>query len=418
MRKARLAASICGNILEWYDFALLAYLAPVLSRVIFVEADAVASLLNTLIIYAIGFLMRPVGAILFGNIGDNYGRAIALKISIGLISLSTILMAFVPSYQTIGLLSPLFFSILRLIQGLALGGEFAGSMVYLCESAIPNRRALTSAMTNNGSNFGIMLATIVSATLTQCLGDAAFASYGWRIAFLFGGTIGLTGLRYRKILVETTIFEKIKKTTHRIDSPVKHVLIHHRPALLQICSLLCMSAAGSYILMGYLSTYLHIFQGLDLAQALRIQCYFILATFVFVPLFGLIADTWGRRPVLIACALAYVLVTIPAFYYLNISGNYLWLAPLMLIYSAEQAATPVAMVEHFPPEVRYTGVSLSYNITMALVGGFAPYLNTLLIYKLGDHLIPAYFIVCTAVITGLTAMRHLSKSFGATLSLA
>ena len=395
IRKAILT-SIFGNVVEWYDFALIAYLSPILSQVIFVKTDPIVALLSTLLVYALGFMIRPLGAVIFGHIGDKFGRAIVLKLSISVIAVVTLLMSLVPGYQSIGIVSPIIFALLRLLQGLALGGEFAGTMIYLCEVSPNNRKALYSSMANNGSNLGVLFAAMTSTVLATFSSQDFMLLWGWRIAFAFGGFIGLLGLIFRKNIYETDSFLSLE---HIPKSPIRKVWRQDRREIIHVACLLVMSASGSYLLMGYISTYLHMFLGYPLVSALKIQSYLILSTFIFVPVFGWVSDKYGRRPVLYFAVIAYIFLSLPCFMLLEKQHGWLLLLPLLIAYSAEQSTTPAVMVEHFPINGRYTGISLSYNISMAVIGGLAPYLCTYLIHQMGTHLILPILMILAAMIT-------------------
>lgn len=214
-------------------------------------------------------------------------------------SVSSVLTGFLPTHQQAGLLAPILLIICRLLQGFCIGGEFAGSMIYLSESAQANQRALVSSMTNNGSNIGVLAAILACTTLSTVIGGEALASYGWRILFISGGALGILGLWLRRDLSESETFLQLKQNIRENYLPIKYVFNHQFRSMLHIILLLFISACGSYTLMGYLSTYLHEFLKLPLQQAYGMQTLFIVLSLLFVPVFAYISDKVGRRNVLV-----------------------------------------------------------------------------------------------------------------------
>ncbi|CEG62308.1 MFS transporter [Legionella micdadei] len=415
-RYRSIIACIIGNALEWYEFSLFAYLSPVIASLFFPDTDAVASLLATMLVFAAGFIVRPLGSVVLGHLGDRYGRARTLKFTILLMSVSSVLTGFLPTHQQAGLLAPILLIICRLLQGFCIGGEFAGSMIYLSESAQANQRALVSSMTNNGSNIGVLAAILACTTLSTVIGGEALASYGWRILFISGGALGILGLWLRRDLSESETFLQLKQNIRENYLPIKYVFNHQFRSMLHIILLLFISACGSYTLMGYLSTYLHEFLKLPLQQAYGMQTLFIVLSLLFVPVFAYISDKVGRRNVLVFSTIGYLVFAIPSFWTLHLISSWWVLLPLVIFYSAEQAVTPVVMAEMFSGKGRYTGISIAYNICMAVVGGFSPAINTWLIYHFNTLTI-AYYVMFCALISLFVIIKYLPKQYGIGRSL-
>lgn len=412
MKKASIIAAVSGNIIEWYDFALYMFLAPVLAQNFFSEDNHLSAMLSTFLIYAIGFFIRPLGSIIFGHLGDRLGRTRTLKLSILLISLPTIAIGLLPNYSYWGVYAGLALAVLRLIQGICIGGEFAGSMIYLTEMAAGDRRAYLSSMANNGSNFGILCATLVAAFTSSAMPEADFYAYGWRIPFLIGGAFGLLGLWFRRDILETPIFESLSSEKKLHKFPILAVFRHHKKAMLNICLLLVMSSIGSYVLLEFMSTYLNQYFGYSLTSALQIQSIYNLMTFGLVVIAARYSDRHGRRPLLMLSALGYIILAIPCFYGLKVTGHALYLLPLVIFYCIEQATTPATIVELFPSASRYTGISISYNTTMAIVSGTAPLLNTWLVAKFNDPMVIAYYLMGGALISLPIIYFRLPKEYG------
>lgn len=405
-------ACIIGNVLEWYEFSLFAYLSPVISQLFFPNTNKIISLLSTLLVFAAGFIVRPLGSIILGHMGDRLGRATTLKITLFLMSISSILTAFLPTYQTIGMVAPVLLILCRLLQGFCIGGEFAGSMIYLSESAQANRRALISSMTNNGCNIGVLIAVVACASLSALLGQDKLSCFGWRILFASGGLFGLIGLWLRRDLSEPDVFQLIQKKIQTPYLPIDYVLRHQKQKMAHIFLLLFISACGSYTLMGYISTYLHEFLSVPLRQAYQIQTLFILLSLVFLPFFAILSDHIGRKIILLFSIIGYLIFAIPSFLMLQSIQAWWVLLPLVIFYSAEQAVTPAVIIEMFPGKGRYTGISISYNLCMALIGGFSPAINTYFIQRLNDHMVIAYYVFACALVSFFIALKNLPNEYG------
>ncbi|CDZ78211.1 Proline porter II [Legionella massiliensis] len=410
-------ACIIGNALEWYEFSLFAYLSPIIANLFFPAQNPITSLLATMLVFAAGFIVRPLGSIVLGHLGDRYGRAKTLKFTILLMSISSVLTGFLPTYQQAGLLAPVLLVVCRLLQGFCIGGEFAGSMIYLSESANAKHRAFISSMTNNGSNIGVLSAIVACAIFSNLFGNELLASYGWRVLFISGGLLGVMGLWLRRDLAESDTFLQLQQNINERYVPFVYVLTKESKRIIHIILLLFISACGSYTLMGYLSTYLHEFLNVPLNKAYQMQTIFIVFSLLFVPLFAYLSDRVGRKNILVFSILGYLIFAIPSFWFLQQCPAWWVLIPLVIFYSAEQAVTPVVMAEMFPGKGRYTGISIGYNISMALVGGFSPAINTWLINHFNNLMI-AYYVCFCALVSLFVILRHLPKEFGEDLNLA
>lgn len=232
----QLFAAISGNFIEWYDFALYIFLAPVLAKQFFPDDAPGLAILFTFTLHAVSFFFRPLGAIIFGYLGDVYGRCIALKLSLSCLTLFSIIISLLPTFHQIGYIATLLLCVCRIVQGICLGGEFAGSMIYLSETAATSERAFMSSMSNNGSNLGIMLASGSAAILSSLMSDVTFIQYGYRILFFMGGMIGVIGFTFRSDLRESPEFLSKKVT---LMSPLKgHVNIIYQNYFSYFLSLL------------------------------------------------------------------------------------------------------------------------------------------------------------------------------------
>jgi MHS family proline/betaine transporter-like MFS transporter len=410
--RRNIVACIIGNILEWYEFSLFAYLSPVIAQLFFPNHNGVVSLLSTLLVFAAGFVIRPLGSIALGHLGDRFGRARTLKITILLMSLSSLMTGFLPVYSQAGIMAPVLLIICRLMQGFCIGGEFAGSMIYLAETAESKNRALISSMTNNGSNIGVLIAVVTCTLMSSFLTPNDLANYGWRILFISSGCIGIAGLWLRRDLAESETFLQLQQNIKGRYSPFKYVMRHQRKPMLYVFLLLFISACGSYTLMGYLSTYLHEFLDLPMNQAYQIQTLFIVLSLLFLPVFAALSDKIGRKAVLLFAIGGYLLFTIPCFWMLQSAQSWWVLLPLVIFYSAEQAVTPAVIVELFPGKGRYTGISIAYNLCMALVGGFSPAINTYLIHYFDNNMMVVCYILLCTLVSFFIVLKKLPQEYG------
>jgi MHS family proline/betaine transporter-like MFS transporter len=396
-----IVAAISGNFVEWFDFALYLFLAPIIAKQFFPTQGSLA-LLSAYLVYAVSFFFRPFGALLFGHIGDIYGRSLALRLSISCLAVFSICIAFLPTYQSLGTLATVLLCLCRIGQGICLGGEFAGSMVYLGETASANKRSLCTSLSNNASNFGIMIAAGSVTLLSMLMGQMAFEQYGYRLLFLAGGIIGLLGFTFRADLKETATFAQMNKV---VKIPFLTLLKNYKLTFIRLFSILIISALGSYALIGYMSHFLEEQLTLSMQTAFRYETFFLGLTLVFVPLFALLSDKYSPQQMLKWVCVAYIIFSLPCYYALYYFQNPLCLLPLVLIYSAEQSCIPALMLQFFPPDIRYTGVSTTYNYCMALIGGLSPLVCQLM---LGTWKID-YGIGCVLMLASLLALLCLKK---------
>ena len=405
--KKSLMAGMLGTMIEWYDYGLFGYLAPVLAKTFFPTQSPWISLLETFMVFAIGFMLRPLGGLIFGSIADRFGRVPALRSSILLISLPSLLIAFLPTFSVMGGLSTALLIFLRLLQGLSVGGEFAGSMVYLTEASPSRFRILFSGLANNASNIGILMAVGICTLLSKTLSTEQFMAVGWRIPFIIGGLLGIAGYYLRKCFVESDVFLQLQKEGLLHSKPLSVLFKKHVYELIIGIALSCMGACSIYTLTTYLSTYLQVEKHYSLSAALSLQSLLLIATLILVPLASTAALHVGRIKILKIAVLGNLLYAIAAFAWLpenNLILAGLVLTPLILFVSIEQGVMPSTLTEFFPASIRYSAVSLSYNFSYAYVGGTAPMYITWLINQTHSLLIPGFCITLTSLLTGVALL--------------
>jgi len=396
-----MAAGIIGNVLEWYDFAIYGYFAAQIGKQFFPHEDAVAQLLSAFGVFALGYLMRPVGGALIGHIGDRFGRRAALTFSIASMAVPTFLIGLLPGYVTLGLLAPVALTVLRMVQGLSVGGEYTSSMVFLVEHAPTGRRGLMGALTSCGACGGILLGSAIGAAFAASMSEAALADWGWRIPFLLGLVVGIAGYFLRRHVLETAPAER------RERAPLIETLHDHWRIVLGLAGLSVFNAVTFYVSFVYLVSWLQTADGIAPAHALGINSISMALLLPVMITSGLLADRLGRKPFLLfATALAFV-GAIPVFWLLLhpalplVQLGQLGLVLMMGIYGGVQ---PTIMVEAVPVQVRCTAVALGYNICLGVIGGMTPLVATWLVERTADETAPAFLIMASAAVSFATVL--------------
>jgi MHS family proline/betaine transporter-like MFS transporter len=402
-------AGAIGNVLEWYDFGLFGYLAPVLSRLFLPAGDRLASLLATYGIFAAGFLVRPLGGVLFGHIGDRLGRKRALELSVLLMAVSTVLLGLLPTYAHVGITASVLLALLRLLQGLSVGGEYIGSMSFLAEHAPPGRRAFLGSWSGFSVVLGSLLGSGVVALLTGVLSEAQLTAWGWRLPFLGGMVIGVVGLWLRLGVEESPSFLKTREAGGLAANPLAAALRQDSGAILMTLGLTALAAVGYYLPFVWLPTWLAQINrpALPEHEALTANTVALVALLLLTPLCAWVSDRVGRKPMFLASALGYALLTFPVFR-LMADGTFtsallggLAFAGCCGLFAGCMAAT---FVELFPTATRYTGVAVGYNAGQAVLGGTAPLVATGLIQLTGDDKAPAFYLVACALVVAVVSL--------------
>ncbi|MDO3400414.1 MFS transporter [Mycolicibacterium neoaurum] len=405
-RKAIIAACI-GNFLEWYEFVLYGYFAGIFSVLFFVDDDPAVAVMLTFLVFGISFVVRPLGGILFGYIGDRYGRKVTLSAIILTISLATALMAVVPPYASIGIAAPVLILLLRCLQGLSAGGEWMGAAAYVVESAPAHRRAFYGSWQTITITLGMFTAALTSLILSAMLDGEQLRSWGWRIPFLAALPMGLIGLYMRLRLEESAEFEAMSQSARREKSPLRRAVTENWRSILLVCGLVCSPTMCTYVLLVFGPTFLSGEIGMDATAASGACLIAMLALAVLVVLFARLCDRVGRKPFVLWGAVL-VAVTAPIGFLLIHQRSFVAvIAGMVLILIGDAmmlAPQPALFSELFPTSRRYSGLALGYNLGVVLFGGAGPLIATALIAATDTTYAPAIYLTGGALVSLVAAV--------------
>ncbi len=405
LRKRAIIACGVGNFFELFDFVLYGFFAVPISQAFFPAGNDALALINTFITFGVGFLFRPLGAVIIGAYGDRHGRRAALVVTVGLMAAATGFTGLVPTYASVGLLAPLLLLICRCGQGFSTGGEWGGAAAFLVEYAEPGKRGLTGSWQQFSTQIGATSGALSAYLLANYLAPDAFASWGWRVPFVAGFLLGPIGYYLRTHVAETPVFVRhaVDKTVSK--TPLREALGSHFAPIAQAFGLSIIGIVGNYVMIVYMATYairtLHIAAGPAL---LAVTLGNVVVT-VFTPLTGALSDRVGRRTMIGSSAILYLLLAYPL-YLLVGNGTFQTLVLALCIVGTIQSlytgTIPVILAEMFPTRIRYTALSLSYGFSVAIFGGFSPFVAQYLIGATGSPLAPAFLVMAAGVATALS----------------
>ncbi|TCV95613.1 MFS transporter [Biostraticola tofi] len=404
--KIMMSAGI-GHFIEWFDFGLYGTLAVIIAGNFFASSDPSVALLKSFAVFGSGFLMRPLGGLFFGSMGDRLGRRKVLVTVIVITSIATFVMGILPTYHQVGIIAPVLLVITRLVQGFAAGGESSGVITYLAESAEPHRRATLTCWSENFSFMAFVCGSGLVLLLTHGLGEPAMNDWGWRIPFLLAAPLGLGGLYMRRNMEDSAEFHKLQQSGKIEASPLRKTLKTSSRALLFCVGFVVVKAVSSWVLQsfmpGYLSTHLHYSR----TDSYLITTLGLLSVAVCMPLTGYLSDRWGRRPLMLMGCGGFILLTYPAMMLMtqgSVGASIAAMSMLGVFVAMFNGGCGAAMVELFPTAIRYGGIAISYNMTVAVFGGVTPLASASLISLTGDPLSPAFYVMGTAVISFIAVL--------------
>lgn len=411
--KKVITSTMVGNGLEWYDYALYGHFAALIAMHFFPKGDETVALIATFGIFAAGFLMRPIGAMFFGYFGDKYGRKNALAVSILMMAIPTGLIGLLPTFDQWGIWAPILLTIIRLLQGVAIGGEFGGSIVYMVEHATEKNKNLLGSTSIISMLIGVMAGALISTGLAEIMTEENFNEWGWRIPFIIGFFIGVIGLYIRTHLDESPAFMDAKETGHLSDKPVKDALKENYKEILLGIGVYLSVTIPFYIQTVFMSSFMHKYLHFSSRDALLIISLSLFIMMIITPISAILADRFNREKILKYVCLAYLIYAFPFIYLLNTEDfTHVIIAQVIfsVILAFYIAPIPSLMVDIFPTKTRYTGMSLACNVSAAIFGGTAPMIITYLIREFESNYSISFFIVFAAVVSYYCILKVKNKS--------
>jgi MHS family proline/betaine transporter-like MFS transporter len=415
--KKATAAAALGTAIEYYDFSVYGYVAASLAAVFFPDKDPLISLLNTLLAFGSAFLVRPLGSIFFGRLGDRIGRRASLTASITCMGAAAGLTGLLPGYSQIGAAAPILLVLFRMLQGFSTGGEIGGASAYIREWAPPQRRSLYISFIPGIAQLGKALAAGLAALAAAAMPAAAMTQWGWRIPFLLALPLAALALIMRLKIQDTPEFTRLKAEGATTSKPFGEVLRKYPKALAKVTTISLVQNLGTVFGTVYVAVYFSEVLGFKKADADTIVMLAVLAASVLIPIAGQLGSRIGPRKTLILSYTAYAAVTLPSFALMNQRSFPLALLGLglgMIPYALCQAGTYASMQEFYPTRVRHTGVAFGHSLGAVIGGGAGPYLATWLIDLTKNTFVPAYVLVASGllglVIVGLLVKKNNENS--------
>ena len=411
-RKITFAGCI-GIFAELYDNGIFGFMAGTLGSVFFPHSKNATMLVFAG--YAVSFFFRPFGAVICGHLGDRIGRQRMLVFVIMLISFATAAVGLLPSYAAIGIAAPLLLILLRILQGFSVGGEAAGAMTFLAEHAPEGKRGLYTSYAQVASFVSLLTGTLIAAAMTSGLGADRMQEYGWRLPFLLAIPLGVTGIYIRSRISDTPNFTRLQQEGGLAKNPYREAFSSplHRKAMLLALFIPLMNGSGYYVLFTYMPTFMSKVLKFSTVQGLLVTAVSLVAISIAIPYAGALSDRVGRKNVLVGSAIAMAIAGIPCYLLIgtgNVPLAIIGASVMAVIFSGHTGVIHILLVELFPTRVRYSAYGLGYNISSALFGGTAPLLMTYLITKTGNHNMPAFYAVITALGTLIAVSRVKDKA--------
>ena len=403
-------ASFMGNFVEWFDYAAYGYLATVIALTFFPQTDATTGLMATFAVFALSFIVRPVGGLIWGHFGDKYGRRSALSWSILIMTVSTFCIGILPGYNLIGLWAPALLLLIRMVQGFSASGEYAGASAFLAEYAPDGKRGFYTSIVPASTAAGLLFGALFVACMHAVMTSENLHDWGWRLPFLLAAPFGLVGRYIRMSLQDSPKFLEMEKRLEAKEcathAPVRELLTVHRRAVTIGIGVTCLNAVAFYLLLSYMPTYLSTEMGMSEGDSF-IASTVSLATYIgLIFLMGKLSDRFGRKTMLVMASVLFLLLTFPLF---GMLGNPSLVVILMIqiafgaILAMNDGTLPCFLAEIFPTRVRFSGFAFSFNVANAVFGGTAPFIATWLIHMTGNKMAPAWYLLAAAAVA-LVAM--------------
>lgn len=410
--KRSVAASAMGNATEWFDYGVYAATATYLTDAFF---PGELGTLGTMLGFAISFLLRPLGGMVWGPLGDRVGRKVVLATTILMMAAATGLIGVLPTHSQVGVLAPILLILLRVVQGFSTGGEYGGAATYLAECATDKKRGFFGSFLEFGTLGGFVGGSAVVLLCQLILGSDAMHDWGWRIPFLIAVPLGAIGWYLRTKLDESPVFTEVNEQEHP-DTGLRVLLTDYRRELLTLGGLVIALNVANYTLLTYQPTYLEKTIGLDESTTTAMMLIGQLIMMACVPFFGRLSDRVGRRPMWLTSLIGLAVLSVPMYWLMGVGTGWaiVGFVVLGLLYVPQLSTISATFPAIFPTHVRYAGFALGYNISTAAFGGTAPLVNEAVIEGTGWNLFPALYMVAASLI-GLVAWFFLRETAGTSL---
>ena len=397
-RRSIFLSALSGNVLEYYDFTVYAVFSLAIGQAFFPSGSQVIQTLSSLSVFAVGFIMRPIGGIIFGFIADKYGRRVSLIISMLGMTMTTFTIGLIPGYSDIGYGAPILLVMMRLIQGLCISGEGAGAAIFILEHYQNLRPGFTAGIVHASNIAGTLLASFVGIILEQLFPELEFA---WRFAFILGGIMGIIGFYFRLRVSETPIFEMLAEKKRTLKMPFMHVIRSSWPAMLITCCLGGSASSLVYIIKTYINIFYYEVLGFDKTTALIYLSYSSVIMMLTMPLSGYISDHIGRFKMIIIASITIVIAATPAFMLLaslEIWKQIVALTTIAMLGGFIAGTAYIFIISLFSAEERFTGVAFSYNLGVALFGGTSAVISRWLVEVTHLYHAPAFYVMITSLL--------------------
>lgn len=417
LRRA-IAASAIGNMTEWFDYGVYAYTAVYIGDAFFPGENQTASTLGSLLVFAVSFLVRPLGGMVWGPLGDRLGRQRVLATTILLMAAATLCVGLLPGYVTIGIFAPIGLILLRMVQGFSTGGEYGGAATFMAEYAPDHKRGRFGSFLEFGTLAGFTLGATLVLVTELAVGADDMADWGWRLPFLVAAPLGLIGLYLRSRLEDTPVFREAAaegKIDQKATSHLRDLLRYWKPLVLLMGLVVTLNVAN-YTLLAYMPTYLESEIGLSSRASLILIIVGQVAMMALIPFSGAWSDKVGRKPLWWISTAGLFVLAIPLFTLMGAGFGQavIAFAVLGLLYVPQLSTISAMFPAMFPTHVRYAGFAIAYNISTSLFGGTAPAVNQALINASGDKLMPAYYLMAACVV-GAVALWFVPETRGCSI---
>ncbi len=399
LRKRQMAVGI-GNFMEWFDFAIYGYFVAVIGAQFFPTGNPTTETLSSFAVFAVGFLARPLGALILGPLGDRYGRKTVLVITVLGMGVTTALIGLTPSYAAIGLAAPVVIVILRCVQGMMVGGEWSTAATYLGESAPSDKRGLHASLVTTTAGLAFLVGTVVAALINALLSAEDVSSWGWRIPFIASLVMAVVAIYIRQKLEDTPVYEELVRQREENELQPVPLKVKAKAFVLTL-AFSALFGVSLYYFITYANNHLSGVVGMPRVEAL-LASGIALAVYVIVnPFLGALSDRIGRRPIVLTAGLGLTVLSIPIFLALN-TGIFAWallaLIVLGLLVSMTAVINVVLLVEVFPASIRSAGSAVGYNVAFALLAGPGPLVAAGLIAATGNNVTPAFYLAGVSLV--------------------